>query len=50
MSLLWVSRMTVYRRRVGLGLPDEHRDVLSDADLDAVVSDLRRDLPYGSFA
>ena len=45
-SLLGVSRMTVYRRRVECGLLDEHRDVLSDAELDSIIRDLRRDLPY----
>ena len=45
-SLLGVSRMTIYRRRVECGLLHEQRDVLSDAELDAMILDFRRDLPY----
>ena len=45
-SLLGVSRMTVYRRRAERGLLAEQRDVLSDAKLDAIIRELRRDLPY----
>ena len=35
-SLLGVSRMTVYRRRVECGLLHEQRDILSDAELDSM--------------
>ena len=46
-SLLGVSRMTVYRRREECGLADEQRDrSISDAELDSMILDLRRDLPY----
>ena len=45
-SLLGVSRMTVYRRRAECGLLEEYRDVLSDAELDTLITDLRRYLPY----
>ena len=45
-SLLGVSRMTVYRRRVECGIVNEQRDVLSDPQLDTLVLELRRDLPY----
>lgn len=45
-SLLGVSRMTVYRRRAECGLVEEQRDVLSDTELDGVISNLRRDMPY----
>lgn len=45
-SLLGVSRMTIYRRRVECGLLQEQRDVLSDAELDSMILELRRDLPY----
>ena len=45
-SLLGVSRMTIYRRREECNMLQEYRDVLSDAELDALIQDLRRDLPY----
>ena len=45
-SLLGISRMTIYRHRVECGLLHEQRDVLSDAELDAMILDFRRDLPY----
>ena len=45
-SLAGVSRMTIYRRRVECGLLDDQRDTLSDADLDALIIELRQDLPY----
>ena len=43
-SLLGVSRMTVYRRR-GL-LDEETTNVLDDNELDEVLCDLCRELPY----
>lgn len=45
-SFVCVSRMTIYRRRVECGLLDDQRDTLSDADLDALIIELRQDLPY----
>ena len=45
-SLLGVSRMTVYRRRAECGLLEEQRDTLTNAELDTLITDLRRDLPY----
>ena len=45
-SLLVVSRMTVYRRRAECGLLEEQRDTLTDTELDTLITDLRRDLPY----
>lgn len=45
-SLLGVSRMTVYRPRAECGLMDDQRDILIDADLDRLMTELRHDLPY----
>ena len=40
--------MTVYRRRAECGLLEEHRDALSDAELDTLITDLGRDLSYSA--
>ena len=45
-SLFGVTRMTVYCRQAECGLIDEQRDVLSDADLDSMILELKGDLPY----
>lgn len=45
-SLLGVSRMTICRHRVDCGLLHEQRDVLSDVELDEIIVELKRDLPY----
>jgi transcriptional regulator of acetoin/glycerol metabolism len=44
-SMLGVSRMTVYRRRIECGIPSRPGHVLSDDDLGIVLEELSADMP-----
>ena len=41
-----MSRMTIYQKRFEYGMIVDQRDQLSDSELDALITDLRQDLPY----
>lgn len=49
-ALLGVNRMTIYRRRVDYELVSDPQSEISDGDLESLISDIRKDIPYSGIS